>query len=584
MSAYRRFALVGLLLFATPAWAQGGPPPAMPVSVSEPIAKRVTQWDEYSGRFDAVATVEVRARVSGFIDKLHFKDGQWVNAGDPLFTIDKRPYEIAVESAAADVARNKAQVELADLQVGRGAALIGSRTITEADNDTRKSNLAVAKAQLKASEAAQRNAQLNLEWTEVTAPLSGRISDRKVDPGNLIQGGQSGATLLATIVSTEPIYFLFDVSEADHLRYQRLFLAGERAQAGSSAIPVRIRLADETEWKRTGKVDFVDNSLSPRSGTIRTRAVVENKDHLLTPGVFGRIQLYGGEYDALLIPDSAVISDQARKIVFVVGNDNVVQARPVTLGPLVDDLRVVRDGLKPEDKVVLDGLANPMVRPGAKVVPQKGQITAQGEVSSDAFFPFLHRPADLRVGPVAHHPDRRRHRSAQPARLGISRDRPAHRHDQRDLSRRLGGGDSRDRRHADRAGGQRRRRHAVHLVAIDRRRAADGQRHLQARRRTSTRRRCWCRTGSRSPSRACLRTCSGSASSVRKASPDLMMVVHMTSPDGSARPAVHLQLRDALREGRADPRRRRRQRDRVRRARLLDARLARSGAGGRRTT
>jgi multidrug efflux system membrane fusion protein len=377
VSAYRRFALVGLLLFATPAWAQGGPPQAMPVSVSEPVAKRVTQWDEYSGRFEAIATVEVRARVSGFIDKLHFKDGQWVNAGDPLFTIDKRPYEIAVESATAEVARNKAQVDLADLQVGRGAALIGSRTITEADNDTRKSNLAVAKAQLKSAEAAQRNAQLNLEWTEVTAPLSGRISDRKVDPGNLIQGGQSGATLLATIVSTEPIYFLFDVSEADHLRYQRLFLAGERAQAGSSAIPVRIRLADETGWKRTGKVDFVDNSLSPRSGTIRTRAVVENKDHFLTPGVFGRIQLYGGEYDALLIPDSAVISDQAKKIVFVVGNDNVVQARPVTLGPLVDDLRVVREGLKPEDKIVLDGLANPMVRPGAKVVPQKGQITAK---------------------------------------------------------------------------------------------------------------------------------------------------------------------------------------------------------------
>lgn len=375
----RRLALIaGLMLISAPAWSQGGPQ-AMPVTVSEPIAKRVTQWDEYSGRFEAVATVEVRARVSGFIEKLHFKDGQWVNAGDPLFTIDKRPYEIAVESATADVARNKAQVDLADLQVSRGAALIGSRTITEADNDTRKSNLAVAKAQLKAAEAALRNAQLNLEWTEVTAPLSGRISDRKVDPGNLIQGGQSGATLLATIVSTDPIHFIFDVSEADHLRYQRLFLAGERAQAGSSAIPVRIKLADETEWKRTGKVDFVDNSLSPRSGTIRTRAIVENKDHLLTPGVFGRIQLYGGEYDALLIPDSAVISDQARKIVFVVGNDNVVQGRPVTLGPIVDGLRVVREGLKPDDKVVLDGLANPMVRPGAKIAPEKGQIAAKAK-------------------------------------------------------------------------------------------------------------------------------------------------------------------------------------------------------------
>jgi membrane fusion protein, multidrug efflux system len=379
LSVYCRLALIaGLFLSTSAALAQGGPP-AMPVSVSAPVAKRVTQWDEYSGRFEAVATVEIRARVSGFIDKLHFKDGQFVNAGDPLFTIDKRPYEIAVESAQADVARNKAQVDLADLQVQRGAALIGSRTITESDNDTRKSNLAVAKAQLKSAAAALRNAQLNLEWSDVTAPLSGRISDRKVDAGNLIQGGQTGATLLATIVSQDPIRFLFDVSESDQLRYQRLSMSGGRPQADSSTISVRIRLADETDWTRTGKVDFVDNSLSLRSGTIRTRAIVDNKDHLLTPGVFGRIQLYGGEYDALLITDSAVVSDQARKIVFVVGNDNVVQARPVTLGPLVEGLRVVRSGLKADDKVVLDGLANPMVRPGAKIVPQKGEIVAQNK-------------------------------------------------------------------------------------------------------------------------------------------------------------------------------------------------------------
>jgi membrane fusion protein, multidrug efflux system len=379
VSAYRRLALIaGLLLISCAAGAQGGPP-AMPVSVSAPIAKRVTQWDEYSGRFEAVATVEIRARVSGFIEKLHFKDGQFVNDGDQLFTIDKRPYEIAVESAQADVARNKAQVELAELQVVRGAALVASRNIPEAENDTRKSNLAVAKAQLKSAEAALRNAQLNLEWTDVTAPLSGRISDRKVDPGNLIQGGQTGATLLATIVSQNPIRFIFDVSESDQLRYQRLSMSGARPQADSSTIPVRIRLSDETDWTRTGKVDFVDNSMSLRSGTIRTRAIVDNKDHLLTPGVFGRIQLYGGEYDALLIPDSAIVSDQARKIVFVVGNDNVVQARPVTLGQLVDGLRVVRKGLKADDKVVLDGLANPMVRPGAKIVPQKGEIVAKAE-------------------------------------------------------------------------------------------------------------------------------------------------------------------------------------------------------------
>ena len=190
---------------------------------------------------------------------------------------------------------------------------------------------------------------------------------------------RGGVLLRATIVTQDPIRFLFDVSESDYLRYQRLYMAGARPQADSSTIPVRIRLADETQWKRTGKIDFVDNLLSLRSATIRTRAVVENKDHLLTPGVFGRVQLYGGEYDALMIPDLAVVSDQARKIVFVVGNDNVVQARPVTLGQLVDGLRVVRDGLKADDKVVLDGLANPMVRPGAKIVPQKGEIVAQNQ-------------------------------------------------------------------------------------------------------------------------------------------------------------------------------------------------------------
>lgn len=381
MSVRRRLlavASLSLLAFSSASFAQGGPP-AMPVTVSEPLAKRVTQWDEYSGRFEAVASVEVRARVSGFIDKIDFRDGQIVKVGDPLFTIDKRPYEIAVESAEAEVARNKAQVDLAELQVGRGASLIASRTITEAEQDSRKSTLAVARAQLKSAEAALRNAQLNLEWTNVTAPIAGRISDRKVDAGNLIAGGQSGATLLATIVTLDPIRFVFDISEADHLRYSRLILSGALASSRDGANPVRIRLSDETDWKRTGKVDFVDNAMTARSGTIRVRALVDNKDQLLTPGIFGRLQLFGGEYDALLVPDSAIISDQARKIVFTVGDDGVVQAKPVTLGTIVDGLRVIRSGLAPTDKVVLDGLANPMVRPGAKVVPQKGEIVAKAK-------------------------------------------------------------------------------------------------------------------------------------------------------------------------------------------------------------
>jgi membrane fusion protein, multidrug efflux system len=375
----RLLAAAGLFFFASSAALGQGGPPAMPVSVAEPVAKRVTQWDEYSGRFEAVASVEVRARVSGFIDKLHFRDGQLVNVGDLLFTIDKRPFEIAVESADAEVARTKAQVELAETQVDRGASLIKSRTITDQEYDQRKANLSVARAQLKAAEAGLRSAQLNLEWSEVRAPLAGRISDRKVDPGNLISGGQSGATMLATIVTTNPIHFVFDISEADYIRYTRLFLSGELASSRDAANPVRIRLADEAEWTRTGKVDFIDNTMTARSGTIRARALVENKSQLLTPGIFGRLQLFGGEYDALLIPDSAVIADQARKIVFTVGDDGVVKGKAVTLGPIVDGLRVVRSGLEPADKVVLDGLANPMVRPGAKVVPQKGEIVAQAK-------------------------------------------------------------------------------------------------------------------------------------------------------------------------------------------------------------
>ena len=337
----------------------------MPVSIAEPLAKRVTQWDEFSGRFEAVASVEVRARVSGFIDKLHFRDGQIVNIGDLLFTIDKRPFEIAVQSAEAEVARNKAQVDIAELQVERGAALVKSKNIPDAEYDQRKANLAVARAQLKTAEAAVRNAELNLDWTDVRAPLAGRISDRKVDAGNLIQGGQQGATLLATIVTLDPIRFVFDVSESDYLRYTRLFLSGAMASSRDSVNPVRIRLADETDWTRNGKVDFVDNTLSARSGTIRTRAIVENKNQLLTPGIFGRVQLFGGEYDALLVPDTAIVSDQSRKIVFTVNKDNVVQGKPVTLGPIVDGLRVVRSGLKPGDVVVVNGLQR--VRPGVKV-------------------------------------------------------------------------------------------------------------------------------------------------------------------------------------------------------------------------
>jgi RND family efflux transporter MFP subunit len=368
-------ALLAIGIVAPPdsALSQGGPP-AFPVTVAQPLAKRVTQWDEYSGRFEAIQTVEIRARVSGFLDKIHFKDGQIVQTGQLLFTIDKRPFEIAVEVAKADIARAKAQVALAENEVERATPLARSGAVTQRDLDQRQSNLSVTRAQLQSAEASLKSAELNLEWTDIRAPIGGRISDRKVDVGNLIIGGQAGAPTLTSIVSQDPVHFVFELSESDFLRYGRLFMSGERKDSRDDGIRVRIRLADEKDWPRVGKMNFVDNQLNPRTGTLRGRALVDNGDQLLQPGVFGRLQLFGGEYDAFLIPDSAVVADQTRKLVFTVGADNVVKGVPVTLGPIVDGLRVVRDGLKADDRLIIQGLANPAVRPGAKVTPQNGQI------------------------------------------------------------------------------------------------------------------------------------------------------------------------------------------------------------------
>jgi RND family efflux transporter MFP subunit len=376
----RRLALgvvsVLAVLAAGPVSAADAPagPPAPAVTVAKPLAKRVTNWDEYSGRFQAVQTVEVRPRVSGFIDKIHFKDGENVKAGALLFTIDPRPFELALESARAEVARANAQVELAATEVERARPLVRSGAVTERDFDQRAANLSVARAALQAAQAANKNAELNLEWTKVTAAIDGRISDRKVDAGNLVNGGSGSTTLLATIVTIDPIHFLFEVSEADYLRYTRLAENGQRASSRTTGNPVRIKLSDETTFTHMGQMDFVDNALNARSGTMRGRAVVENKSGVMQPGLFARMQLFGGEVDALLIPDAAVVSDQARKIVFTVGDDGVVKPKPVTLGAVEGGLRMILSGLTADDRIVIDGIANPMVRPGAKVTPQDGKI------------------------------------------------------------------------------------------------------------------------------------------------------------------------------------------------------------------
>jgi membrane fusion protein, multidrug efflux system len=352
-------------------------PRAPSVTVSQPLQKIITEWDEYTGRFTAVETVEIRARVSGFIESIHFKDGQIVKQGDLLFVIDPRPYKIAVDQAKSDVERAQAKLEIASHDVDRATPLARNQTITDRELDTRKSVQRDAAAGVGSAEAALRQAELNLEWTAVHAPISGRISDRRVDAGNLIVGGSTGATLLSAIVSLDPIQFVFDGSEADFIRYLRLAAAGARPSSRDVQNPVAVRLADEKDFKHQGRMDFVDNVLNPKTGTIRGRAIFDNKDGLLTPGFFGRLRLFGGKRETLLVPDSAVASDQASKIVFTVADDGTVGTKKVELGPIVEGLRVVRSGLAPTDRIMIDGLQR--ARPGQKVTAENGKIEATAE-------------------------------------------------------------------------------------------------------------------------------------------------------------------------------------------------------------
>jgi multidrug efflux system membrane fusion protein len=374
-----RAIVLGAMLLATQLLAgcdskpvAGSAPPPPPVTVARPLQKTITEWDEYTGRFTALETVEVRARVSGFIDSVHFKEGQIVKQGDLLFVIDPRPYRLAVEQAKADVERAKAKLEIASLDVQRGTPLARTQALTERELDTRKSTERDAAGQVGSAEAAVKQAELNLEWTEVRAPIGGRISDKRVDGGNLITGGQTGATLLTVIVSIDPIHFIFDGSEADFLHYLRLATAGARPSSRDAQNPVSVRLADESDFKHQGRMDFVDNVINPKTGTIRGRAVFDNKDGFLTPGFFGRLRLFGGEHEALLVPDGAIASDQSSKIVFTVADDGTVGTKLIELGPMVDGLRVIRSGLTPTDRIVIDGLQR--ARPGGKVTAQDGKI------------------------------------------------------------------------------------------------------------------------------------------------------------------------------------------------------------------
>lgn len=342
-------------------------PQAPPVTVATPLARQVVDWDEVTGRFEATRSVDVRARVGGYIQAVHFKDGDFVRQGQLLFTLDARPAQAALASAQAQLSQAQAQLTLARSEFARAEGLLASQAVSQAEVDSKRGAVAQAQAAVSAANAAIRARQLDVEFTRVTAPIAGRVSDRRVDPGNLVGGGSSAGDVLTTIVSSSPIYFVFDGSEALALKYQR------EARTGGPA-PIRIRLQDETSYDRVGTLNFTDNAIDTASGTIRLRAVVPNADGFLKPGMFGQAQLAGGgSYQALLVPDSAIATDAARRVVMVVNADGSTATRAVQTGPLVDGLRVVRSGLKPTDRVIIAG-GQRIQMPGMKVQPKNGTI------------------------------------------------------------------------------------------------------------------------------------------------------------------------------------------------------------------
>src|SRR5581483_5350160 len=324
----------------------GGPPPPA-VTVAKPTARTVTDYDEYVGRFVAIDSVEVRARVSGYLEKIHFQDGALVKQGDLLFTIDKRPFQNTLDQASANLAQTRANLAFTEADLARGQQLVHDKTITEQTYDQRVQANRSAQATVNANEAAVRQAQLDLQFTELRAPVSGRIGDRRVSVGNLVTGGTSGGTtLLATIVSSDPIRFEFTFDEGSFLRYERMAPKGNDEASRGKGIPVALKLLDEKSFVHKGQMDFVDNVIDRSTGTIRGRAVIPNPDSLFTPGMFARVQVPGSlPYQALLVPEVAIGTEQVRKYLLVVGADNTVAQKYVTLGPLqADGLRVIRDG------------------------------------------------------------------------------------------------------------------------------------------------------------------------------------------------------------------------------------------------
>jgi membrane fusion protein, multidrug efflux system len=349
-------------------------PAAFPVTVAQPIKRTVTDWDEFTGRFEAVPEVQVRPRVGGYITNVEYRDGAMVHQGDLLYLIDSRPFEAAALQADGQLADARAKMELAKRDLDRGLNLVQTSAVSEQVVDQRRQALQAAHAAEMVAEGALKAAQLNVEFTHVLAPITGRISRNLVDAGNLVQGSDTGtSTLLTTIVALDPIYISFDVDEATYIKNNKLWFEGKRPSSRDTPNPVQVTLTGETKPSHEGTMEFLDNRLDLSTGTLRSRAVIPNHDLSILPGQFGRVRLIGSSpYEALLLPDTAIATDQSRKIVFVVKDDDTVEARAVELGPLDEGLRVIRTGLKPEDRVIIDGIQR--ARVGAKVSPHKGEI------------------------------------------------------------------------------------------------------------------------------------------------------------------------------------------------------------------
>jgi multidrug efflux system membrane fusion protein len=349
-------------------------PPPPTVSVAPVIERQITEWDEFTGRLDAVQKVEIRPRVSGYIDKVAFTEGKEVRAGDLLFQIDPRPYQAELDKARAEEERVKTRSVLAKQEVDRAEKMLAKRAISQEEMDERTNALQESVSAIASAKAAVEQAALNVEFTHITSPIDGRVSRTEITRGNLVAGGP-GATLLTTVVSLNPIYAYFDGDEQSYLKYVKLARNGQLRSSRDVKTPVYMGLANEDGYPHQGYIDFLDNQVNAAAGTIRIRAIFDNRERLFTPGLFAKIKIVGsGNYKAILVRDSAVGTDQDKKYVLRLAPDGTVQSQFVQLGPLVDGLRIIREGLKPGDKIVVNGTLK--VRSGMQV---KAEVTPMEE-------------------------------------------------------------------------------------------------------------------------------------------------------------------------------------------------------------